>query len=377
MKILIVGGGIAGPTLAAFLKRDRTHQITLVERAPEFRNIGYMVGIWGNGRRVLRELGVDQDIIGKEGYEVPYVALENRQGKILKKFDPDPFRRFGAVAIIHRALLHQGIVSQLEGLDVRLGTTVVSMKQAADNVTVKMSDGKEEVFNMVVGADGTKSSIREMVFGKNFLQHYGWGIWGYWLPKTFTVPPGPTGLAGPGKFYAFYPNRDSSAVFFVATVPPGSVPIEKRRERLMEIFQGFNGSVEKILQAAPASAEIFYDDLAHIEMPTWHKGRVLLIGDAQHAASPIAGMGASMAMEDAFVLADELKNSVGADVETIFKRFEARRNSRVRIFRRAAERIESWSMAPGLTGLMRDILLPLVPQSFFFGAMMRLVQKDL
>lgn len=98
-------------------------KVTLIERAPEFKNIGYMIGIWGNGRKILEKLGIDRSVVEKEGYEVPYTAFQNRHGKVLKAINADP-EKFGNVVIIPRTALHAGIIEQMKGVDIRLGTTI-------------------------------------------------------------------------------------------------------------------------------------------------------------------------------------------------------------------------------------------------------------
>jgi 2-polyprenyl-6-methoxyphenol hydroxylase-like FAD-dependent oxidoreductase len=122
MKILIVGGGVSGLSLAGLLRKYGIGTVTLVEQAPDFRNAGYVIGLWGNGRRVLRELGIDRRIIEQEGYEISWTAFHDRHGKLLKSFPLNTFSEFGPPAIISRSALQRGIVGTISGVEVRFGT---------------------------------------------------------------------------------------------------------------------------------------------------------------------------------------------------------------------------------------------------------------
>jgi len=377
MKILVIGGGVAGPAFAGFMNKYGVGTVTLVERAPEFKTIGYVIALWGNGRHVLRELDLDRDISEKMGYEIRWNAWENMHAKLIKVFSISQLRKFGSTVILARSDLHKGLIDRIKGTDVRLGTTVVTIAQRPDKkVDVTFSDGKKDSFDLVVGADGIHSATREQVFGKDFLRPYGWGIWVYWLPESFVHNEQIVAEVGDGRLYSIFPSYGRSVAWFVAAVPAGSgKPLESRGAMLRKLFADFGGRAPEILNGMPRAEEILYDDLAYVMMPVWYKDRVVLMGDAQHAASPISGMGTSMALEDAYVLADELRQT--DDIDAALARYAARREKRIGEYHAVTERLDRWSMASGLAGKLRDSVLPFVPTSFFLNTITKLIETEI
>lgn len=379
MKILIVGGGVAGSAFAGFAKKYNLGEVVLVEKAPAFGTIGFLLGIWGNGRKVLKELGIDTYVVEKNGYEIAWNAFEDMHAHLLKAFPINIFRKYGPTSVVSRSALHEGLVKTLQGADVRFGTVVLNLEQLdSKQVRVNFSDGRKEIFDLVVGADGIKSSIRDQVFGKGFLNYYNWGVWVYWLPDGFKHPQHVTARSDMGKMYSIFPLYERSAVWFVAKVPKGSgLVVSQRGTKLKQLFSSFDGYVQEVLKLMPPPEKLFFDDLAYVDMPHWYRGRVVMMGDAVHASSPITGMGASMALEDAFVLADELRKSGEGGIDDALQRFERRRQKRVKKYKKITRLFDKWCMTGGILGAVRDLLLPYVPISFFLNSIKKLLEDDI
>jgi 2-polyprenyl-6-methoxyphenol hydroxylase-like FAD-dependent oxidoreductase len=353
MRVLIIGGGVAGLTLAGCLKKRGITDITLVERAPQFQNMGFLIGFWENGRRVMRYLGIDT-ITERKGYEIAKSVMLDMKGKLLKTITLMLPGTLGKTVIISRANLHEGLLTLLEGVKVKLGTKFTKIIQNEEQIKVSFSDNTEEVFDIVVGADGIHSQVREQIFGKNFLTQYGSGVWAYWLPDGFKYPTLPTQLLGNGKACFILPSENCATVSFIARVPVGTgFNSQDRRAQLQDLFLEFGDLAAEALRVAPLSENIWYEDIACVRMPSWRKGRIVFIGDAQHAVSPLVGMGSSMAMEDAFVLAEELSLH-GQDIETGLIEFEKRRERRMKKFLFLVNRIDGWFRARGLLALFRN-----------------------
>lgn len=377
MKILIVGGGVAGLSLAGFLNKYKIGEITLIEKTPKFQTIGYLIGLWGNGRLMLKKLGIDEAVAGNYGCEIFWDEFENARDKPLKLLSLAGFRKFGPSVTITRSALQNGLISTIGNTEVKFGVTIKSIKQNLDSVEVSFSNQTQATFDLLVGADGAHSSVRERIFGNYLVKYYGWGVWVYWLPKTFEDKNKVVIRAGNGKLYALFPARDLPIVLFMATVPPGTgKPIEQRASQLEKKFKNFDSQINNILQIMPPPEQIFYDDLIRVDVPTWFKDRVVLIGDAQHATSPISGMGSSMAMEDAYALADELVKNP-KDIRAALQSFAERRQNRIVKFRKAANRLDNWIMAGGLTGKLRDLLIPFVPSSYFLKSIEKLLETEI
>ena len=353
MRVLIIGGGVAGLTLVGCLKKRGIADITLVERAPQFQNMGFLIGFWENGRRVMRYLGIDT-ITERKGYEIAKSVMLDKKGKLLKTVTLMLPGTLGKTVIISRADLHEGLLTLLGGVKVKLGTKFTKIIQNEECAKVSFSDNTEEIFDIVIGADGIHSQVREHIFGKNFITRYGSGVWAYWLPKDFKYPMLPTQLLGNGKACFILPSGTSAVVSFIARIPPGTgFTAKDRRAYLQDLFSEFGGLAAEALRVAPPSESIWYDDISCVRMPRWYKKRVVLIGDAQHAVSPLVGMGSSMAMEDAFVLAEELSLH-SQDIETALREFEKRRQRRMKKFLSLVNRIDGWFRARGFLAVFRN-----------------------
>ncbi len=376
MKVLIVGGGIGGPALATFLAQSSNFSVTLAEQAPEFKTIGYAIALWENGRRILERLQI-RNVVEKSGHTMPWVGLEDFRGNLLRSVFFNPISGAGPVIILERSALHRALVERMkkEKVSLRLNTKVVGCVHNKKGVEVTFADGKTEQFDLVVGADGIRSKIRELVFGGGFSHPYGWSIWSCWTPPGFSHADGGVEILGQGNIYLSYPLEDRSVLVFGSYLPgsyPDTTP-EQRFALLRERFYRAKPSVRAVIDSMKDTSGLFYDHISHIDMPLWYKGRVVLIGDAQHGMSPIAGMGASMALEDAYVLAEELRTTEGKKemIAGALLRFSHRRERRIRKFKRIARRIEGWILSHGFRSTLRDIFSRFIPLQYFMSPLER------
>lgn len=362
MKILVVGAGIAGCTVAALLRKYNVGEVTVIEKTPELRDIGYLLAFWGTGRKILRELDIEAKIIDR-GHEYELDIIMDQHGRVMKMI-PSPIEKVGQTVVIRRADLHHGLFDLLAGTDVRFDTTITLMRQEDGKVYVELSDGTKEYFDLVVGADGIHSSVRERIFGTKFLRYYGWGAWIWWMPENYKFKKDPMGYYGGGRVCATAPFYGTSVAIAIGTVRPGTGKDPALRNTILKsLFADFCDDARAIIDTVSSAKHVYYDDIAEIQMPLWHRGRVVLIGDAQHAVSPVSGMGASMAMEDASVLVDELRH--GKTVEGALDQFATRREKRIRHFRKLVNRADRWVMVGGILGYLRNRFLSYVPDWYF------------
>jgi FAD-dependent urate hydroxylase len=377
MKILIVGGGIAGPALAIQLKKHNVScEITLIEQAPEFKNIGYSVVLWGNGRNVLREIGIDNGVVEREGYEVPWEAFETLEHRLIQASPFEPFRRFGPMVSIPRAILHKTLIDQLDPASIRLNTKVKNIiKNTDEGVEVEFTDGTIASYDLLVGADGIHSATREQVWGPGLLKPYGSSLYLFWMPEGFQFSKGAVGIVSGGKMFFTYPGQNRAVVMLGTLRKPG-VPDdpETRPARIAEFFKEFGPVVQDMIRQIPSGKDILFSDTSHVDMKDWYKSRVVLIGDARHALSPLTGMGASLALEDSCVLAQELARQ--SDVKGALKCFAERRGPRIKRFQRETKLLESWLMSSGLKARFRDFIGPHVSSKLFLKPIEELLKES-
>lgn len=330
MRILIVGAGIGGMTLAALLARHDA-ETTLVEQAPSFDHAGYMLGLWPLGYRVLHGLSLYEDFaagtIAGRNYEV-----RDDQGELVKHWSMEPItKRFGPNLSCTRPQLVKLLHAGLGDADLRFGTTIETLEEHEDEIEATLSDGTNGAFDLVVGADGIHSKVRSLVFGEQPYFHTGWGGWVWWA--DLASMPAETFVEhwGDGRFVGAYPTRAGAGVF--AGAPKGD-DLEKdgpgRRQRVRERFAGMGPLVDTWLGMMPSDdEELFFWGLSDVRSSDWTRGRVVLLGDAAAAFLPTAGIGASMAMESAAVLADELARTNARFVEQALSLYVKRRRKRV------------------------------------------------
>lgn len=328
MKILIIGGGIGGLAAANFLER-KGFDVTLIERAPEFKHIGFGMTIWSNGRRLLREIGID-DKISKDGYELPWFELIDTHGRLVgQKIDFSDFKKYGEPPIaIERATLHEALVKNLKNTKLKLGTTVADISQNKDLVHVELSDGTKHTFDLVVASDGIHSSVREKFFGKSDNKYYGWSLRFFWVPAGTPIPEGSVCLSKGKITLAIYPiGRKRGFVGIYEYNPARTEHPPLNIDSFLPYLLKHGWTKEHIdsLRKEALEGHQYYDHLQHISPGKWFKKRIVLLGDSRHGLSPLTGMGAGMALEDAYVLADELVKVDNTRVSIALANYEKRR----------------------------------------------------
>lgn len=351
-RVLIVGAGIAGLTAAITLHRLGIG-VELVERNATCQNTGAGIALQGNAMRVLRTLGLS-DAVAAAGAPIGDWTFADQDGDVLCRVDLDEaWRRTGPCIGIARGSLLTLLRDAAGMVPIGRGITVDSLCQSNQYVSVAFSNGTVKNYDLVVGADGIDSGLRALTFAATLPVYTGQTTWRSMMQ---TCPDRPTGLhflLGDGCFFGVCPAGQAGAYGFGnVTGPRLHDPQSGRLERLRVRFADFGNPVRSYLAALQFDAQIHCTPIDVLEDVPWRLNRILLIGDAAHAGSPMLGQGGAMAMEDAFVLAEAMgaAPSLSAALET----YVAKRCPRVAWVQRASR---SLARILGLPQAERAILL--------------------
>jgi 2-polyprenyl-6-methoxyphenol hydroxylase-like FAD-dependent oxidoreductase len=329
LRVLIVGGGVAGLTLAALLEQ-RGFAPVVVERQTSYDDPGSVLGLWPAGSRVLKGLGLFRELLSV-GLECTNYKVASAAGDILHSYSLTPLAdRYGPLINVYRPDLLALLRSAVSPNRLRFGVTVRDVAESPAGVVATFDDGTSDTFDVVVGCDGLRSSMRQLVFGDATLSYSGMTGWGITCPATFVPPREVIEYWGAGKFFGVYPARDRLCAFAGLRAPASAPdPVEARIARLRTEFREFGGLVPAVLRVLDRPELIVHEDYMDIRMDAWHRGRVVLIGNAAHAVLGTGGLGASLAMESAAVLADELCRTDSSRVSLAFDLYAERRRARV------------------------------------------------
>ncbi len=342
--VLVIGGGIAGPVLALFLKQSG-FCVHIFEASNGPSDAGGALGLAPNGMNVLAAAGVAEQVrdVSVTAHEW---AFENQHGKLLARQNAgDPARYGQAGVMITRSALHRVLVEQAEarGISITYNKRLTAIDDhPGQPIVAHFDDGTNIEGDLIVGADGIRSQVRCAVMPE--------------APK-----PVYSGLLAPG---GFSPCLDSNVTprsnqrvhfifgqngffgYFNTITPEGPrtlwwstalAPLEDKdqrsatskteiQQRLMALHGDWAAPIPQLIQSATDVLNVAIHDIP--SLPRWHSGRTILIGDAAHAVAPHSGQGASMALEDAQYLAKLLRESNGLQLERVFANFEQHRRPR-------------------------------------------------
>lgn len=347
MRVLIAGGGIAGLTLAHFLSRHGMASV-VIERASDLRQEGYALDFFGIGYEVAERMGL-LDRLSSSQIAFDAIAYVNAQGQLIAKLDAALLRQVtgGKYLALMRSSLEEALYEALAGrVEVQFGRWCVSATPRIDAVEVTFNDGTTESFDLLIGADGVHSGTRQLLFGpdEQFSQDLGYTVACYPLADRYGIGRAWNMYVEPGRLVAALCTPQAGellAVFMDHSVKGKPLPREQRLVHLREVFAGMGWLTEQFLDDAPASAAVFMDAFTLIQMPTWHRGRVALVGDACGCPTPLSGQGASLAMAGAYLLARALHEA--ASYQEAFKSYEQQMRPYVQAQQKNARRFAKFS----------------------------------
>jgi 2-polyprenyl-6-methoxyphenol hydroxylase-like FAD-dependent oxidoreductase len=318
MSVLISGAGIAGPTLAYWLSVYGVKS-TLIEQAPQLRTGGYAIDFSGLGFDIAERMGILPDL-RRDGYNIKQLRLVNARGRRIGGFNVDFVREaaHGRYITIPRTDLAKNIYRKIEGrCETIFGDSIAGIQQDADGVDVTFMHASSRRVDVVIGADGLHSIVRELTFGEEnrFEKFLGYSVAAFevsgYRPRDEDIY---INYSTPGKQVGRLSLRNDRTLFlFVFADERGALidsdDTESQRDALRAQFGNLGWECPQILAAMESCPELYFDRVSQIRMDTWSKGRVALIGDATFCPSLLAGQGSALAMIAAYVLAGELSRT--------------------------------------------------------------------
>jgi 2-polyprenyl-6-methoxyphenol hydroxylase-like FAD-dependent oxidoreductase len=348
-KVLIVGAGMAGMTLGVALKRAGIG-CEIAEIRPALTEPGTGISLQGPALRALQAIGAMEHCV-ERGFGYSHFKTCDAAGNVTGTVDlprllgPDHPATVG----ILRQAVHEVLANELTrlGVPIRLGTTVAELMQDGDGVDVTFSTGDRARYDLVVGADGQNSKVREMLFGDQHRPRYtGQMNW----RATVSRPPeveGRYSYFGPTNKSGFNPISNSHMyIYIVQNVPERPRWADAELPGMMRgLLAEFGGALGRARDEVQSSEQIICRPIFSLILPPpWHRGRAVLIGDAAHTTTPHLASGASIGIEDSVVLARLLQTD--APLGTVLEDFTQRRYERCRMIVDNSEQLGEWEKNP-------------------------------
>jgi len=335
MRVLISGAGIAGPTLAYWLAHYGLEP-TIVEKAPKLRTAGYIIDFWGRGFDVADRMGLLPEI-HRQGYMVREVRIVDRSGKGIAGFPAEAVARLaeGRYISLARGDLSACIFGAIEGkVESIFNDSIARIDQTAQGVRVRFETGTVRDFDLVIGADGLHSRVRELVFGpqSRFEKYLGYKVAAFevrgYRPRDELVYVMFKEVGQQVGRFALHGDRTMFLFIFADDEPDGNIDnIQSQKALLRKRFGNRGWECQQILDALDSTNDLYFDRVSQIRMGTqtgsWTRGRVALLGDAAFCVSLLAGQGSALAMVGAYILAGELHRA-GSDYAAAFARYQDR-----------------------------------------------------
>ncbi|WP_327269721.1 FAD-dependent monooxygenase [Streptomyces sp. NBC_01218] len=315
--VLVSGAGIAGPALAYWL-RTAGFRVTVVERAPGPRPGGQTVDLRGAGREVISRMGL-MERARAVAVDQRGLALVDARDRITARMPTGAFDGEGIVSEIEilrgdLAGLLYGATAPGTGTEYLFDDTITALAQDDEGVTVTFEKAARRHFSVVVGADGPHSVVRSLAFGPEtdfvrplncctawFTTREEWDLDGWF--RMFNAPGGLVASARPGR----RPGEIKAGFSFRAEpFVYDRHDVRAQQELVARRFEGAGWEVPRLVAAMRSSEDFFFDTLGQVRLDSWSRGRTALLGDAGHCPSPLTGMGTSLALVGAYVLAGEL-----------------------------------------------------------------------
>lgn len=344
LKVIVIGAGIGGLTAAIALSQSG-YEVEVYERAQELRPRGAGISLWSNGVKVLNRFGLGEKIAAIGG-QMDYMQYLSRQGEVMNHIQIQPLieevgQRPYPVA---RADLQAMLLEAFPGT-VNLGYRCVGVEEQSDRVTATFENGHQATGDLVIAADGVRSTLREYVLERSVHPTYrDYVNWNGLVDADEAIAPPNTWTIYVGNHQraSMMPvGGDRLYFFFDVPLPLGTnASPELIRTELVEHFKGWSESVQTLIQRIDPEKtnRLEISDVGPVDRMV--RGRVALLGDAAHATCPDLGQGGCQALEDVYML-NHFLLTTNISVQDALKRYEKARKDRTSsIVQKARSRAE-------------------------------------
>ena len=382
MRAMVAGGGIGGLSAALALRRVGVDAV-VIERARELREIGAGITLWANALKALSKLGLREQVRSltwppPEGGEEARHEVRSPDGRLIYGIPAGGLENaLGEESvIITRPDLQKTLVEAFRkaGGEVRLGSNLVAFEDAGDAVVARFADGREERGDLLVGADGLRSAVREGLLADGPPQYAGYVAWQGITELEDDPAPGATGfftLGRGGRFGLIKLSRGRHYWFATKNKPRSECEATTSKAELLALFGFWHAPIRKVIEATGEDA-IHHNGIYHREPlgERWGAGRVTLLGDAAHPMTPDLGQGACQAIEDAVVLARSVREA--GEVEASLRLYEASRAKRAAyVVRRSRSQSRMLQLGDPLLWRARNAAFRALPNGLLLSVQLR------
>lgn len=376
-RFIILGGGIAGLCTAIALKKIGIEALVF-EAAPSLKPVGAGLGLGANAIKAFAELGIAEEVIAA-GRFMESFTVYNQYGKPITKTDSVAVsKKFGLDNFsIHRADLHELLLSKINPANIRLNKKVKSFEQNENGVTIFFEDGTIHKADYVIAAEGIHSAVRKKLLPRVTPRYAGYTCWRAIIDNTQLQLNESSETWGRHGRFGIVPLSNNRIYWFACINATANNQTLKKytTENLLNVFKEYHEPIPSVLWETK-NENLIWGDIIDIEpIGRFAFQNILLIGDAAHATTPNLGQGACQAIEDAVVLAEEIRDN--RDVEKAFLQFEQRRLKRTRWVVNTSQQVGRVAQWENLFLIqLRNFLFRLLPKSFSDRQFQRLYKVD-
>ncbi|WP_102144975.1 FAD-dependent oxidoreductase [Mycobacterium hubeiense] len=379
LRILVVGAGIAGITVAQLLRNDGRHPV-LIERADDGSHPGYMLALMPMAEPALDDLGL-RDRYRAASVQFEHYGMRSHTGRLMRV---DPIGQILSRNGDYRGISRGALIDVLtgDGCTVSFGSTVTALTETPEAVRVCVSEAgvaHELEFDLVIVADGIHSDTRELVLGGAPVEVVDteWGGWVAWAPADDKLDTGEE-LWGAGNFVGLYPVAGGIGVFLGGPRSDTAAGAPAFAERFRKALKVVDPRIDRALDAVATDPDPYYWALTDCRAPQWTTGRTVLLGDAAAGFLPTAGIGAGMAMESAWILAGVLRHADRRVLARLLGAYERAQRPRVQTAQDNSRQLANLMFHRSRTlAVLREVAMRFVSVETAIGPIRRLLREQL